>query len=442
MVNSLRRIIVFARFPEPGRVKTRLIPALGPEGAARLHRRLVLRTLRTAEAAASSCNAQLELHFDGADTDTVRNWIGNRCVCRPQSAGDLGERMARAFENGFRDGARAIVLIGSDCPGLSSQVLGSALERLEQAPVVLGPATDGGYYLVGLVRPVPELFRGIAWGGDRVLAQSIETLKRIGITPILLPELADIDRPADLKEWGRLLAFESKGPHRISVIIPALNEAATIARTLQFVQRETPHQILVVDGGSSDSTVQLAANLGAHVVSSPPGRARQMNAGAAKATGETLLFLHSDTLLPVNWHALVLETLSHPGVIAGAFGFAIDGQLVGKRVLEWGANFRSRWRQMPYGDQGLFVNTAVFNEEGGFGLLPIMEDYEFIRRLRQRGKVVTLHEKAITSGRRWKRLGLLRTTLLNQMIIAAYHLQVSPSRLAKLYRERDRDVHR
>jgi rSAM/selenodomain-associated transferase 2 len=343
--------------------------------------------------------------------------------------------MAWAFDDGFRDNAGAIVLIGSDCPGLSPEVLASAFDSLGHKPVVLGPAADGGYYLVGLVRPLPELFRGISWGGDRVLAESVENLKRIGIAPLLLPELADIDRPTDLEIWRRLIESEATGPHKVSVIIPALNEEGTIFSTLQSVQRDGPHEVVVVDGGSRDKTSQIAGDSGARVISSKPGRAKQMNAGVAKATGTVLLFLHADTVLPPSWHRLVLETLSQPGIIAGAFGFQIGDHLAGKRIVEWGTNWRSRWWQMPYGDQGLFLKRAIFEEEGGFAELPIMEDYEFIRRLRRRGRIVTLGQKAITSGRRWRRLGLLQTMVLNQMTILGYHLGFPPGRLAHFYRK-------
>lgn len=434
-VKTVRRIIVFARFPEAGRVKTRLIPALGPAGALRLHRQLVLRTLRTAEEACRSCRAQLELHFDGAGQDRIESWLGDTWRVRLQGAGDLGERIARGFEEGFRDNSGAIILIGSDCPGLSPEILSNAFESLGQNQVVLGPATDGGYYLVGLARPIPELFRDISWGGDRVLEQSLNQLRRIGVVPALLPELPDIDRPADLETWRRLVDSEAVGPPRIAVIIPTLNEAAGILRTLQSVQREKPYELIVVDAGSSDSTARLAADLGARVISSKPGRARQMNAGAAKARGELLLFLHADTTLPATWHNLVPECLLRPGVVAGAFGFEIDGRVAGKTFLEWGTNLRSSWRQMPYGDQGLFLRRALFEEEGGFANLPIMEDYEFIRRLRRRGKIMTLGEKAITSARRWQRLGLLRATVLNQALIAGYHLGVDPNKLANAYRK-------
>ncbi len=203
-----RRLILFARFPEPGRVKTRLMPALGAEGAARVHRRLVLRTLRTAEAACRKCQAEFEVHFDGARAEAMHHWLGDGCRCRPQAEGDLGQRLARAFDESFDAGSPATVIIGGDCPGLTPEILATAFETLARNPVVLGPATDGGYYLVGLVRAMPELFRGISWGGDRVLAESLEILKAGGMTPGLLPPLDDIDRPADLEVWRRCAEAE------------------------------------------------------------------------------------------------------------------------------------------------------------------------------------------------------------------------------------------
>lgn len=389
-----------------------------------------------AEAACQTCDAQLELYFDGGDKDAIQHWLGDGWSCRLQASGGLGERMARAFEEGFRDRSGPTLLIGSDCPGLTPELLANAFEKLNDNPVVLGPAADGGYYLVGLTRPVPELFRGISWGSDRVLAESVNNLKRIGIKPALLPELADVDRPSDLALWRSLAEAEESGPREISVIIPALNEAASIASTLEAVrQQKGPHEVIVVDAGSTDDTCLLAVGVGARVIASRPNRATQMNAGAAKATGNLFLFLHADTILPPNWQALVLETLSRPNIVAGAFGFEIGADIRGKRVVEWATNWRSHWRQMPYGDQGLFLRRELFEEEGGFADLPIMEDYEFIRRLRRRGKIFTAAERAITSGRRWRRLGVLQTTFRNKLIIAGYHLGVSPSKLASFYRK-------
>src|SRR5215510_8888068 len=121
-----RRLVLFTRFPEAGRVKTRLIPALGAEGAAALHRRLVLRTLRTAEIACGLCEADLEIRFDGGSEEGFHHWLGDRFLCVPQSGGDLGDRMASAFEESFKAGSCATIIIGSDSPGLSPELLGAA----------------------------------------------------------------------------------------------------------------------------------------------------------------------------------------------------------------------------------------------------------------------------------------------------------------------------
>ena len=434
MNRDSKRLILFTRYPVPGRAKTRLISALGAEGAAALHRRLVLRTLRMAHEVCRATPADLEVRFDGGTEQSMSHWLGDGARFLPQGAGDLGERMARAFEESFGNCSPATVIIGSDCPGLTSEVITAAFDRLTESPVVLGPAKDGGYYLIGLSRPMRELFCGIPWGTDRVLADSLAVLQRRGCKPALLDPLEDIDRPEDLPVWHRIAAAEKSCLHRVSVIIPALNEERHIAATLRAVGQSTCHEVIVVDGGSTDTTVQRAKEAGANVLSSKPGRACQMNAGAAKAEGGSLLFLHADTLLPPRWGEVVPRTLGAPGVAAGAFRFRIAESFAGKSFIEWTAGVRSRWLQRPYGDQGLFLSRAQFEELGGFADLPIMEDYEFSARLRRRGRIVTVGEAALTSARRWKTLGVMRTTLRNQWTLAGYHLGVSPQKLATRYR--------
>jgi rSAM/selenodomain-associated transferase 2/rSAM/selenodomain-associated transferase 1 len=432
MSGHSRRLILFTRYPVPGKAKTRLIPALGDVGAAALQRRLVLRTLRTAHKACRATSADLEVRFDGGTAQTMSHWLGDSARFLPQGAGDLGERMARAFEESSR--SPATVIIGSDCPGLTPEVITAAFAHLTETPVVLGPAQDGGYYLVGLSRPMPELFRGIPWGTDRVLADSLAVLQHRGCKPALLDPLEDIDRPEDLPAWHRISASEDSCLDRVSVIIPALNEERNIAATLRAVGQSPCHEVIVVDGGSTDATVQRAREAGANILTSKPGRARQMNAGAAATEGGSLLFLHADTLLPPGWREVIPRTLCAPGVTAGAFRFRIAGSFAGKSFIEWTTGFRSRWLQRPYGDQGLFLPRALFEEMEGFADLPFMEDYEFAARLRRRGRIVTVGEAALTSARRWKTLGIVRTTLRNQWMLAAYHLGVSPQRLATRYR--------
>ena len=221
---------------------------------------------------------------------------------------------------------------------------------------------------------------------------------------------------------------------RVSVVIPALNEAANIRRTLRAVRSASPLEVILVDGGSGDDTVHLAREEGAIVLRSPSGRARQMNAGAAHARGTVLLFLHADTFLPVGWDGVVHEVMNRPRVSAGAFRLCIEGDFVGKGIVEWGARLRSRWLQKPYGDQGIFVRRSLFEELGGFADLPIMEDYELTSRLRRRGRIVTAKEAAMTSGRRWRKLGVFRTTLINGLVVFGYRCGVPAGRLARLYR--------
>jgi uncharacterized protein len=312
--------------------------------------------------------------------------------------------------------------------------MAEAFERLSENSVVLGPAEDGGYYLVGLREPIPQLFAGPLWGSHTVLAETLAILQRLGKKPMLLRPLADLDRPADLALWQQILAREEADLGRISVIIPARNEEESVGRTIASAFSDRTAEVILVDGVSTDRTAEVAKNAGARVLKTRPGRARQMNAGAFKASGNILLFLHADTVLPPNYGPLLSGCLKDTRVAGGAFAFAIEDRFPGRRVVECGTNLRSRWFQSPYGDQGLFLRRSLFEELGGFSDLPILEDYDLVARLRRCGCVVTLPQRVRTSGRRWMRLGFWRTTLINQRVLLGHRFGVSPKRLAALYR--------
>ncbi len=219
----------------------------------------------------------------------------------------------------------------------------------------------------------------------------------------------------------------------ISVIIPALNEAENITKTIESAKPEAK-ELLVVDGGSTDGTVAVAEAAGARVVNAVPCRARQMNRGAEAAVGDVLLFLHADTTLPQNYGSAVERALYSRGVAAGAFSLAIDAAKAKYRLVERIVAFRSRRNGLPYGDQAIFVRAKTFAENGGFSDMPIMEDYEFMRRIRCSGRIVILPQQAVTSSRGWQKLGVVRTAVVNFLIIVAYHFGVSPKRLACWYR--------
>ena len=194
-------------------------------------------------------------------------------------------------------------------------------------------------------------------------------------------------------------------------------------------------ECIVVDGGSTDGTWEVAERL-SHLLKcdNDNGRAAQQNLGTYAATGELLLFLHADTLLPDGWDRIVRETLSDPSVALGAFTFKIKDQMRGLKFIEDTANRRSKTGGLPYGDQGLFMRKEIFEQAGGFPDMPIMEDYAFVRSLRHSGGIVTVSQPAITSGRRWQQHGVFKVTVVNKLMILGYHLGIPPAKLARFYR--------
>jgi rSAM/selenodomain-associated transferase 2 len=228
--------------------------------------------------------------------------------------------------------------------------------------------------------------------------------------------------------------MDTESVARISIIIPVLNEAATIRAAIDSTLPSRNVELIVVDGGSRDATRQIAQRQGVQVITSAAGRAQQMNVGAQAATGEILLFLHGDTRLPEGFDQLIRAALQNPQAMAGAFRLRINAPQRRFRWVEWGVECRSAIFHLPYGDQGIFLRTELFQKLGGFAEMPIMEDFELIRRLRRWGSVVMIKANVTTSARRWQRRGIVKTTLINQLMILGYGLGVSPARLAQLYR--------
>ncbi len=220
---------------------------------------------------------------------------------------------------------------------------------------------------------------------------------------------------------------------RLAVIIPALNEESSIEGAVSSAA--AADRVIVVDGGSRDRTVALARAAGADVALSKPGRGRQLARGAAQAEGDVLLFLHADTRLPRNFRSEI-ERLVSEGVAWGRFDVRFDqgGPLL--RLIARLISLRSRWTRVATGDQAIFVVREVFERVGGFRESLLFEDIDLCRRLKRAGRMGIPASPVVTSSRRWRQGGTLRTTLLMWTLKSLYLCGVSAERLARFYRER------
>lgn len=222
---------------------------------------------------------------------------------------------------------------------------------------------------------------------------------------------------------------------RLSVVIPALNEAANLARLLpDLLAREPGVEVVVVDGGSDDGSGDVVARCtGVRLIAGQRGRARQMNAGARAATGTTILFLHADTRLPDGAGAAIEAALADPAIVGGRFDVRLDSSRPLLGVVGWMMNQRSRLSGISTGDQGIFVRRAVFEEIGGYADIPLMEDVDLTRRLKRRGRLAALRLRVTTSARKWDGEGAVRTIALMWTLRLLYALGVSPARLHRWY---------
>ncbi|MDK1032736.1 MAG: TIGR04282 family arsenosugar biosynthesis glycosyltransferase, partial [Planctomycetia bacterium] len=199
--NMQQRLIIFTRYPRAGKTKTRLIPAIGAEAAAELQRRMTARTLAIAKAFRRNFPVSIEVAHEDGDAALMRQWLGNDVQYRSQSEGDLGQRMERAFRQAFDEGMQSVVIMGTDCPGVTPAHLEGAFDTVARNEVALGPTRDGGYYLIGLRRRTPQLFAGVPWGTKGVLRETLRIARDLGLSTALLEGLEDVDRPEDIADW-------------------------------------------------------------------------------------------------------------------------------------------------------------------------------------------------------------------------------------------------
>ncbi|XP_022080981.1 uncharacterized protein LOC110974005 isoform X1 [Acanthaster planci] len=377
--------------------------------------------------------------------------------------------MASALNKAFNEGSELAVLIGSDVPSNSADILDTALSKLRSpdCEMILGQAKDGGYYLVGLRREVKErlgvldgIFEGIEWSTPTVCQRQVEVAALLGVKVQLLPQiLQDVDTPDDLPEFEKHVGVrvaDLKAPV-LSIVIPVLNEEANVECALQSIKKNSSWidyiEIIVSDGGSIDSTLgkvedfaEKNPDLRIKMVRGSKGRGKQLNAGAREATGVNLLFLHADGRLPRAFDRHVLLTLAEPGTIAGAFNLGWDVLQEDQRNdCSWLVQAQLRLGQLmrlasykftetAFGDQGLFMSRQTFDKAGRFPPYRLMEDYEMAMNLQRHGHLKIIQDVfIIASARRLIKKGVWKVALINCLLILGYHISVHPDTLARFY---------
>jgi rSAM/selenodomain-associated transferase 2/rSAM/selenodomain-associated transferase 1 len=450
-------ICLFAKPPRPGEVKTRLARGIGDVAAAEVANAFVFDTLER-----FTRRPSLRLVLATTDSDAVE-WrdiagIGTGDIAIwPQGEGDLGARIERVLRRALEESPVALA-IGADAPDLPLERVDEAIALLAggddtaRVDAVLVPAEDGGFALLGLRRCPPGLLDDLPWSAAHTFAATRSRLEAAGLRVAMLAPWRDIDEVADLRQLERRLrddaALRDELPRTatwlaanpsLAIIVPTLNEVARIDALLEhLIGLFGVDEILVVDGGSTDGTGDRVASYpGVDLLHTAPGRARQMNAGAAAARSEILLFLHADVRLPADAPARVRRTLapsSRSPAVAGAFRIRTLAE--GRRGwIRWFlpiADARSRYSRLPYGDQALFLRSETFRAAGGFPEQALMEDLELARRLSRLGRIVVDRGVVEVSGRRFFARPIYYPLAIN-LFPLFYALGVSPARLSRWY---------
>jgi rSAM/selenodomain-associated transferase 2/rSAM/selenodomain-associated transferase 1 len=421
-------VMVFLKAPRPDTVKTRLAADLGPERTIDVYRGMVERQLRQIPA-----GWNVEIHYSPADAGAeMQVWLGPCHGYQAQVSGDLGRRLSSGFSNAFSRGHSIVMAIGGDCPELDTPTFLEAGSRLARADLVLGPAEDGGFTLIGLRRFAPELFKDIPWSTPQVLSLTLARAKLSGLTRELLAPKDDIDDLASYQRYLSRLVGESSG-ETVAVVIPTLNEAERISAALLSARQSFPGaRLIVVDGGSIDGTRDIAAGHEAHVITSDRGRGSQCRAGVAAAReANWFLFLHADTVLPPNAHALVNAFLAQPRAQIATFRLRFDEPNWFLRMCGWFTRIDSVYTR--FGDQGILIRREFYEALGGFPAWPLFEDVALLQRARKVTRIHSLPGCVTTSARRFKQRGAFTQQWLNARLLLRYLGGASPAELAARY---------
>lgn len=385
------RLLVFTKIPRPGEVKSRLVPALGVEGAAKIQREMAEYTLNWARAFQKKRNWAVEVWYAGGRKKAVE-WLDDGWSLWEQRGVDIGARIFNAFFDVFREGCRKAVMVRTDCPELTAAHVRRAFSALDNHDVVLSPTRDGGYCLVGLNAPRPELFSGIPWGSKSVLKATLEKIKEEKLEISSLEPMRDVVYPQDLAVWS-LVKNRS-----LSIIIPTKNAGESLIPCLDRIEKDGHTEVIVSDGGSTDGTRDKARSWGATLaVSRRAEKHLLLNAGAEAAAGSILLFLRPGFLLPEGYAHKIRDVQDDPSVSIGAFPIREEQKNLPFPTGSRAAGGFIRRKRIPWGEQEPFIRRSLFRELGGFREMQGLEQADLIRRALAWGDLALIPASVSTS---------------------------------------------
>lgn len=442
-IKSDKAVILFTRIPEPGKVKTRMMPYLSPSECAELQECCIkdsLEMLREVDADKFICY----------EPSGDRNLLAELCKETNfivQRGDDIGARMKNGLSDVFDIGYKSVLLMGSDIPEVKSSDITDAFSQLQSCDTVIGPSQDGGYYLIGMNDIKPELFTQSSYGHGKVLDELLHIAADNNIHVTLVAEHRDFDTKDDILYFREHIRhqhhlMESEVGKfvtkvlRVSVIVPTYNEEKRIDKLIKQLDDICDDaEIVIVDGGSTDST--LAHIPGRYrIVKSDKGRALQLNAGARAASGEVLFFMHADSELPNKPIHEIREVMKTHN--AGCFGIEFQSDNLLMKINAAISKDRAFRRQIAFGDQGMFMTREVFEGVGGFPEIPIMEDYQLSLTLREMGiRIGATRGRICTSDRRYPKGNIKKLRLMFKMWLLRrkYRMGIDPYQIAKEYKD-------
>lgn len=449
----MKAIIFFTRAPIAAKTKTRMQPYLSPDECAALHKSMI-------EDIYKECvkiQADIFVYYTPLEgLGRLYKLIGKESTYRLQKGADLGEKMYNAISEVLDLGYESCILIGSDIAELRKEHLNTAFNKLENADIVFGKTVDGGYYLVGMKKAVKEVFEVEKYGNSEVFANTLKKLSKLGLKVSYTKTLYDIDTKEDLalhrKRLRKYVPRHSKyykelqkrnlgkfalDKLKISIIIPVYNEEKTIVNLqskLNSLYKKC--EIIFVDGGSTDATLSLIDKK-YKLFSSEKGRANQMNKGALESSGDVLLFLHSDSILPKNPLRQIKKVMRN--YEAGCFGIRFNTKSILMKICALMSNYRAGIGHIMFGDQGIFIDRTVFFNIGMFPSLPIMEDYQLSLTLKSKKiKTAMAKSRITTSDRRFSKSNIDKLKLMLKMhrLRSMYRKGMDIEKIASLYKDK------